>query len=91
MKISFNLPLTILKEKEKFIAYSPAIDLSTSSNNFEEVHKRFMEAASLFFEEINNKKTTNEVLEDLGWQKIDEKWFPPVVVAQESEVVSVSG
>lgn len=88
--MGLNIPITILKEGKRFISYSPAIDLSTSGATFEEAHKRFAEAAVLFFEEIVNKNTVNEVLEDLGWQKIDQNWMPPIVIAQESEKIAVS-
>lgn len=90
MKMSFKLPITVLKEGERFVVYSPIIDLSTSGKTFEEAHKRFIEAAFLFFEEIVNKKTINEVLLELGWHKVKNDWRPPVVVSQESKEVAIA-
>ena len=90
MKMSFRLPVTILKEKKRFVAYSPAIDLSTSGKNFEEVQKKFIEISNIFFEEIIKKNTVEDVLTDLGWQKIHHKWQSPVVVSQESKTVDIS-
>ncbi len=89
MQLSYKLPLIILKEKNKYIAYSPAIDLSTSGKTSSEAHKRFSEASFLFFEEIINEKTIDEVLGDLGWNKINKNWKPPVLISQKSETINV--
>ncbi len=67
--LNFNLPVSIMKEKEKYVAFTPALDLSTSGKNYEEVKKRFIEAVSIFFEEIIKDGTMDEVLKDLGWKK----------------------
>lgn len=90
MKMSFKLPVTVLKEDKRFVVYSPIIDLSTSGKTFEEAHKRFLEAAYLFFEEIVSKNTLNEVLNELGWKKVKNDWQPPVVIAQEQREVAVA-
>lgn len=90
MKMSFKLPIIVLKEGKRFVVFSPVIDLSTSSKTFEEAHKRFIEAAFLFFEEIISKKTIDEVLSELGWHKVKNDWQPPVVVSQESREVAVA-
>ncbi|MEK7537372.1 MAG: hypothetical protein AAB619_00155 [Patescibacteria group bacterium] len=45
------LPVSILREGKRFIAYTPALDLSTSGKTFEQAKQRFEEAAELFFEE----------------------------------------
>ena len=66
----FNLPITVLREGKKFIAYTPALDLSTSGNTFKQVKKRFGEAVSIFFEETLKRGTLDQALSELGWQKI---------------------
>lgn len=85
-----NLPVSILREGKKYIAYTPALDLSTSGSSYEEVKKRFTEIVSIFFEELINKGTLQEVLLGLGWQKIQREWKPPIVISQESQPVSVA-
>jgi len=40
--IKFELSISIIKEGNAFIAYSPAIDLSTSGKTIEEAKKRFV-------------------------------------------------
>ena len=89
MELSYKLPVTILKEKSRYVAYSPAIDLSTSGKTFDEAQKRFAEASLLFFEEIIKEKTADEVLGGLGWNKVNKNWKPPVVVSQQSETITV--
>lgn len=80
-----SLPVSILKEGKYYIAYSPALDLSTSGKTFDEVKKRFTEIVSIFFEELLEKGTLDKVLSELGWQNVQKEWFPPLVVANETE------
>lgn len=89
MNISYKLPLMVLKERNRYVAYSPAIDLSTSGKTFEEAQKKFLEASFLFFEEIVREKTDEEVLSGLGWNKVNKNWRPPVVVSQQNETITV--
>jgi len=79
-----NLSVSFLKEGKRFVAYSPALDLSTSAETFEKAKERFSEIVEIFFKEINEKGTLNEVLENLGWSRRKESWLPPTVVAHES-------
>lgn len=84
-KLQFSLPLSILKEGKYFIAYSPALDLSTSGKTFEQAKERFNEVIKIFFEELLEKGTVDQVLSELGWQKIQREWTPPVIVYHEPE------
>lgn len=85
-KLNLQLPVSIFKEGECFIAYTPVLDLSTSGKNYEEVKKRFKEAVGIFFEELVKKGTLDGVLENLGWQKIKKRWTPPSLISQESQM-----
>ena len=67
-----NLPVSIFREGEAFVAYSPALDLSTSGETFELVQKRFHVIVGIFFEELERMGTTDKVLESLGWNR---KWL----------------
>ncbi|MEK7537080.1 MAG: hypothetical protein AAB584_01390 [Patescibacteria group bacterium] len=87
--LSFKLSIVFLREGNSFIAYSPALDLSTSASSFEKARTRFAEAAKLFFEEVIKKGTINEVLQELGWQKHNKEWQPPLIVSQETESIRV--
>lgn len=84
VQFSCSLPVSILKEGEVFVAYSPALDLSTYGKSFDEVQKRFNEVVEIFFEELIEKGTVNDVLSGLGWQKEQKSWVPPIIIANET-------
>ncbi|HOQ15669.1 MAG TPA: type II toxin-antitoxin system HicB family antitoxin [Candidatus Paceibacterota bacterium] len=88
--LKFQIPVSILKEDKKYVAYTPALDLSTSGKSYQEVKKRFSEIVNIFFEELIEKGTLEEVLQNLGWKKVQSGWDPPIVVAQESQTVQVA-
>ncbi len=82
-----NLPVSFIRESNQFVAYTPALDLSTSGATLEDVKKNFTEAVELFFEEIIAMGTLEDVLLDLGWKKQEHSFTPPVVVSQGMESV----
>lgn len=86
---SFNLSVVFLREGDSFVAYSPALDLSTSASSFEKARSRFVEAVKLFFDEIIKKGTLDEVLQELGWQKHNKEWQPPLIISQETESIRI--
>jgi len=87
--LKVKLPVSIFKEGKHFIAYTPALDISTSGKTYEEVKERFNEVVKIFFEEIVDKGTFKEVLQELGWRKIHKEWSPPPIVAHEAEEIKV--
>ncbi len=88
--LQFQLPVSILREGKVYVVYTSALDLSTSGKTFDEAKNRFDEVVHIFFEEILKKGTFEEVLAELGWQKIHSKWIPPVVVSQEFQNIQVT-
>lgn len=90
-KSSFQigLPITIFKEGKSYVAYSPALDLSTSASTFEKAQSRFLDATKLFLEELVEMGTLDQVLTGLGWQKVKTNWQPPVVVSNYTQPVSL--
>jgi len=84
-----NLPVSLLKDGNKYIAYTPALDLSTSGKSYKEAKTRFAEIVDIFFEELISKGTLDSVLSDLGWQKNKSQWNPPVLIAQELQAVKL--
>lgn len=88
-KMQVTLQVSIIRQGKQYIAYSPALDLSTSGKNIREAHGRFSELIDIFFEEIIEKNTIDVVLRDLGWVKIKKHWEPPQIISQKSLDVSV--
>jgi len=83
-KLLFNLPVVITKQNKRFVAYTPALDISTSGKSQKEVKARFVELANLFLEEIISAGTANDVLSELGWKKAQKKWSPPKIISSQS-------
>ena len=77
-----KLTIQVLKQAKRYIAYSPALDLSTSGRSEAEAKKRFGEAAMLFIEELDKAGTLRDVLRELGWKQTQKQWSPPKIVSE---------
>ena len=74
-----NLFVAFSKQGKHFVAYSPALDLSTSGSTKARAAKRFANIVEPFFEEIAEAGTTHALLTELGWQRkgVKSSWTPP--------------
>ena len=79
-----NLGVMITKHGNRFVAYSPALDLATCAKSVKGAKKNFIEAANLFLEEIFESGKADDVLSELGWNKVHKKWSPPKTVSSTS-------
>lgn len=77
-----SLPVNVLREGDKFIAYTPALELSTQGNTFEE-------AVLIFFEEIMQEGKMENALNNLGWVQARNKFIPPTMVSTQNETFSI--
>jgi len=87
------LNVTFYREGNKFIAYSPALDLSTCGDTQLQAKRRFEEALQLFLEESNKMGNLEDVLLECGWKKVGNRqktWLPPVYIGQVQEEVQLS-
>lgn len=85
-----TLMVAFYRESNKFIAYSPALDLSTCGDTQEQAKRRFEEALQLFLEETDKMGSLEDVLLDCGWKKIghpQRHWQPPIFVGQTQKEV----
>lgn len=85
-----ELPVSFIEEGGSVIAYTPALDLSTSGNTREEAKRMFDEVVQIFFKDLLENNTTDDVLSSLGWTKRNpaSNWMPPRI-SQESIGVNV--
>ncbi len=83
------LPVVYIKERNRYVAYSPVLDLSTSGDTIAQAQKRFAEAVEIFFEEIEKSGTTSEILSGLGWYESGNKMIAPKLVSEKSQTVRV--
>ena len=89
MQVGIKLPVQITKQGKRFIAWTPVLDLSTSGRTIKEAQRRFGEAVRLFMEELIEAGTTEQVLSELGWKRVQRSWEPPKVVKHQTVNVSV--
>ena len=88
--LNFSLPVLITKQNKRFVAYTPALDLSTSGKTEKDVKKKFVEVVVIFMEELIESKNVDEVLSEFGWKKVQKKWSPPKVVSSNFMGIKVS-
>ena len=89
MNFNVSIPVSFFKEGNAYIAYCPVLDLSTSASTFEKVKKRFEQVVDVFFEELVDMGTLDDVLANLGWTKTQSKWTPPFDVGHGLQRVSL--
>ena len=77
--LELNLPVSFITEGDQIVAYTPALDISTSGKNEAEATANFNELVQIFFKDLIENNTMDVVLTELGWQKIEKQWNPPVV------------
>jgi len=82
-RLRIRVPVSIFREGKRFVAYSPALDLSTSGKTLPETRRRFSEAVEILFEELEDLGTTDEVLAGLGWERVRRSWKPPLPVSHD--------
>lgn len=73
-----NVPVEFYKEGKYFVAYCKPLDFSAFGKTYDEAQDNFAEAVNIFLDELEEKGTTDEVLSELGWQKIKKCWQPPI-------------
>jgi hypothetical protein len=86
------LNVAFYREGDKFIAYGPALNLSTCGNSMEQAKKRFEEMLQMFLEEVEKMGTLEDVLLECGWKKIERPqthWQPPIFVGQDQKEIKI--
>ncbi len=75
-----DVELIILKEGKYYVAYCPALELSSYAKSESKVLSAFEENLEIFFEETTRKETLEKVLLGFGWtlqQKPNANYQPP--------------
>lgn len=85
-QIEFNLPVSFIAERGKVVAYTPALDISTSGKDEGEARRRFGELVNIFFKDLVENNTVDAVLTELGWRKGQVAWNPPKISQQSVSV-----
>ena len=77
------------KEGDIYVCYSPAFDLVTHGDSFEDVQESFAETLKLFIEEVTKKGIWKAVLKEYGWHKVKQEWIPPQVIGRRSKSIEI--
>lgn len=93
-RCEMGLTVLFIKENSKYIAYAPALDLSTCGNTPDRAKKRFEKILNIFIKELIKMGTLEKVLSECGWQKISRphtppRWIPPSIIRQEQIPINV--
>jgi hypothetical protein len=85
VEMAVELPVTFMQEGDNVIVYTPSLDLSSYGSNKGEALNMFNEVVRIFFNDLVENNTLDEVLPGLGWTKTGthDSWVPPNV-SQES-------
>jgi len=75
--IKVILSLVEFKEKNQYIIYSPALDLSGYGTTAKEAKKSFAEVLAYFLEYAMENQTLSQDLKRLGWKITDKQITPP--------------
>ena len=76
--VKTKIPYFVFQDGDKFVAYSPALDLSSCGDTEKEACKMFEDAARIFIAEIIRMGTVDDVLTECGWRKAEGgSWSPP--------------
>ena len=76
--ITVHLPLFMWKEGAQYVIETPALNLSTFGDTEKEAKENFNEAVELFFEVADERRTLEDMLLQLGWEKVEtaQQWIP---------------
>ena len=80
-QFSVTLPVQFIKDGKAFVAYCPALDISTQGDTFEDAQKMFNEFVHIYIDELIEMGTLEEVLMSCGWVKEPKRkqWIPPAI------------
>jgi len=79
---ALKLNVSISKQGKRYVAYAPALDITTSGKSERDAQKKFTELVELFLEELSEKGTLEQVLTELGWRKVRNVLQPPATSHQ---------
>ncbi len=81
-KVDFELPVSVFRQGDVFVAYTPTLDMSTYGSSKVEARKNFAELVDTFFSSFDDARELALVLESLGWTKTKTTWQPPEIIEQ---------
>jgi predicted RNase H-like HicB family nuclease len=90
-KIKIEVSVHLLKEGNYFVAYCPALDLSSYGKTEAEARQAFNGAMKIFLEETEKRGTLEKELLNLGWalRKLPEICYEPPRIDERNLIASM--
>jgi predicted RNase H-like HicB family nuclease len=85
----FSFITHIFKEGETYVAYVPALDLSSCAATQEEARKNISDAVRGFLATSADMGTLDEILEEAGYEHENDQWRPPEFVSVDQLTMSI--
>jgi hypothetical protein len=85
----FSFDAHIFKEGDTYVAYAPALDVSSCGSTDEEARRNIRDAVRGFLAASADLGTLNEILEEAGYQLDGEAWRAPEFVAVDRLTMSI--
>lgn len=86
-EIAFTMQ--VFKEGQVFVAHAPELDVSSQGKTVEEAKAHLREAVEAFLEEAQRMGTLTDILEESGYERTQEGWKAPDILAQERARVAL--
>lgn len=82
-EIILSVPVFIVKEENSFVAYCPALELSSYGDSSEDAKDGFEDAVKIFIDEALKRGTLEKMLLNFGWtlRKKPQPLYEPNVAA----------
>lgn len=80
-KLHIGLHVEVIEEEGYFVAYCPALELSSYGKDKQTAKERFMNEVTIFFVEAEKKGTLEKYLLKMGWtlrKKPVPQYIPPI-------------
>lgn len=87
--MDFSFDAQIFKEGETYVAYVPALDLSSCGATAEEARRNIRDAVRGFIATSARMGTLDEILQESGYSREGEQWRAPEFVSIDHLTMSI--
>jgi predicted RNase H-like HicB family nuclease len=85
----FSFDVHIFKEGDSFVAYVPALDLSSCGATDDEARRNIRDAVRGFLATSANMGTLDEILQEAGYEREGDQWRAPEFVSVDRLTMSI--
>ncbi len=87
--MNINLKIEVFKEDDVYVALAPELNVSSFGETIDEAKASLKEAIEAFVEACEQMGTLYDVLEESGFQKINDVWTFKKPVAEEEFALAI--